>query len=132
MNMNDVVVVDAAEQPRNLEDQTAKPYIAERKPPDVRISDNVDVVSAPFESFREVSNDRCNAAPHRRRLGRYHEDADRTRWCLRAGARTVDPPGTRLLDNRVSVLIDCRPPPYSHTHLASLVSRFAKGGGYGT
>src|SRR5215213_11552856 len=85
MNMNHVVVVDAAEKPGKLEDQTAEPYFAEGEPPDLRISKNINAVPAPLEAVLEVPNDRRNTASYRGCLCGYHEDAKRT-CCLDAGA----------------------------------------------
>jgi hypothetical protein len=55
--MNDVVLVDAVEQQTKFEDKRAKSYFAETKPPNVRVSKNVNVVSTAFEPLLKISND---------------------------------------------------------------------------
>jgi len=76
MDMDDVVLIDAAEQLRKLEDETAKPYLAEHKPLHLGVGKNIDVVSALLKAVPKVSNNACNTAAYRRDLRCHHEDAE--------------------------------------------------------
>src|SRR5689334_19076189 len=96
MDINDVVLIDAAEQLRKLEDKTAKPYFAEHKPPDLRVGKNIDVVSAHLKAIPKVSNAACNTAAHRRSLRCHHEDAERA-CCLLGGVGIWDDLRSNLL-----------------------------------
>jgi len=76
MDMDNIVLIDAAKQLRKLEDETAKPYFAEHKPPHLGVGKNIDVVSALLKAVLEVSNSARNTAAHRRSLRCHHEDAE--------------------------------------------------------
>src|SRR5437588_13123664 len=96
MDMDNIVLIDAAKQLRKLEDETAKPYFAEHKPPNLRVGKNIDVVSALLKAIPEVSNAACNTPAYRRSLRCHHEDAERA-CCLPGGVGTWDDLRSNLL-----------------------------------
>ena len=97
MDMDNIVLIDAAKQLRKLEDETAKPYFAEHKPPHLGVGKNIDVVSAHLKAILEVSNSARNTALHRRSFRCHHEDAERACCCLPGGVGTRYGPGLNLI-----------------------------------
>src|SRR5947209_877598 len=97
MDMDDVVLTDAAEQLRKLEDEAAKPYLAEHKPPHLGVGKNIDVVSALLKAVLEVSNSARNTAAHRGSLRCHYQDAERACCYLPRGIGTRDDPGANLI-----------------------------------
>src|SRR5438105_3722259 len=97
MDMDNVVLIDAAEQLRKLEDEAAKPYFAEHKPPNLRIGQNINLMAACLKAVPEVPNGARNTAAHRRSLRCHHEDAERACCRLPGRVGTRDGPGSSLI-----------------------------------
>ena len=82
MDLDDVVLIDAAEQLRKFEDETAQPYFAQHKPPHLGIGKNIDVVPMRLQAVPEVTNGACHPATNRGSFRCYYEDAKRACYCL--------------------------------------------------
>src|SRR5438105_4846715 len=94
--MNDVVLIDTAEQLRKLEDETAKPYFAQHKSPNLGVGKNIDMVSTLLKAVPEVPNGASNTAVYWGCLRCYHEDAKRG-YHLPRGIGIRDGPGSYLI-----------------------------------